>query len=262
MLPPPVIPPPARVDQEVYHGRRWFDVLAEVGWPRAVVVLDWECFFSKDYQMGKGKMSTIEYIEDARYEELGVACLCMDRPDSPRQATFWPNVKEQLLWLQRKYGDNLERCTVCGHNMRFDGTILVRKHGITPPFVVDTLALSRHQDARNKHNLKDLCERWNLPPKGKTEDFRGLHWATMTDEQKIALARYSCNDAEREMDLFAILLPRLTRPEVELKLQYHTLNLFWHPLLRFDFKLAEELQAKMDGEMEKALMSVKWVLNG
>jgi hypothetical protein len=263
----PILPTPPTISgpsSTVENGAAWQSILAQVGWPQDVVVLDFETFFSADYHMGKGGLSTIEYIMDPRYEEIGLACLVIpgDMPNSPRQATFWPGVKEQLLWLQKKYGPNLERCTVVIQNARFDGTILGRKHKIAPPYVVDTLALSRHQDARNTHNLHDLCERYGLPPKGDTMQFKGKHWATMTEEEKQAMSAYSCNDAEREMDLFAILLPKLTRPRVELALQYHTLTLFWAPLLRFDFKLAEELQTKMNGEMEKALLSVKWVLNG
>jgi hypothetical protein len=73
----------------------------------------------------------------------------------------------------------------------------------------------------------------------------------MSDDQKAALASYSNNDAEREMDAFALLLPRLTRPEVELRLQAHTLRLFWEPELAFDFKLAADLAAKMEAQVAR-----------
>ena len=236
-------------------------VLQKCNWPTDIVVIDFETYFTAEYSLEK--LSTIEYIESPKFEEQGVACLIVhgESPYAPRQAAFWPNVEEQLLWLQKQYGRNLERCTVVIQNARFDGTILVRKHSILPPFVVDTLALSRHLDARNTHKLKDLCKRWGLPPKGETMKFIGLKWATMTPDQREAYASYANNDAEREADLLAILLPKLTRPEVELPLQRHTLRLYWSPELCFDFPLADELLAKMNQEVEKSLESVAWVLD-
>lgn len=266
MLPPPTITPrntPPRLPLPggdpagtVVAGCEWRDVLRKVGWPQDVMVLDWETFFDADYHMkGKGNsgLSTIEYIESPKFEEQGVAVLIVkgDAPYAPRQATFWPGVKEELTWLQDQFGSNLERCTVVIQNARFDGTILVRKHNIVPPFVVDTLALSRHLDARNTHNLHDLCLRWNLPPKGDTMNFKGVHWETATPEVRAAFAAYSCNDAEREFDLFSILLPKLTRPEIELPLQRHTLRLFWEPELVFDFAEADRLTGLMEAQAAK-----------
>jgi DNA polymerase len=226
-----------------------------------------ETFFDSSYHMkGKGNsgLSTIEYIEDRRYEEQGVAVLIVkgDAPYAPRQATFWPGVKEELNWLKSQYGENLERATVVIQNARFDGSILVRKHGIVPPFCVDILALSRHGDARNTHNLHDLCERWNLPPKGDTMNFKGVHWETASVEMRSAFAAYACNDAEREFDLFALMLPRLTRPEVELPLQRHTLRLFWEPELVFDFAEADRLTGLMEAQAAKDTEAVGYTLKG
>jgi DNA polymerase len=229
--------------------------LKDAGWPTEIVVLDFECFFSKQYHMGRktGSLSTVEYVMSPHYEELGVACLVIPdgQPFAPRQSTFWHNTEEQISWLQSQYGKNLEGATVVIQNARFDGTILKRKHGIALSYVVDVLALSRHLDARNQHNLRVICERLGLPPKGDTMQFEGLHWADMTDDQKTALASYANNDAEREMDAFALLLPRLTRPEVELRLAAHTLRLFWDSDLEFDSKLAADLAARMEAQVAK-----------
>jgi len=229
----------------------WVSVLQNIGWPTDIIVLDWETYYDSDYQLRK--ISTIEYIEDERFEELGVSTLLLpgQYPHSPRKATFWTDIKGQLTWFQTKYGENLERCVVVGHNLRFDGTILARKYGIVPPYVIDTLSLSRHLDARNRHSLEILCNRWGLPPKGDTSQFLGLHLADMTLEQQRALAKYANNDVERTLDLFTILLPKLTRPEVELPLMRHTLRLFWEPELALDFDLAEELRTKMQAQVAK-----------
>ena len=262
MLPPPPCipaPPPCGPSSPAacpgaagVSSSAWVQVLQEVGWPTDAVVLDFETYFDNaGYSLSK--LSTIEYIEDSRYEELGLAALLIpgDRPFTPRQATFWWDAADHLAWLQRQYGVNLEGCTVIAHNARFDCTILARKHNIIPPHVVDTLALSRHLDARNKHDLKTLCQRWGLPPKGDTMQFSGLHRADLTPEQADDLATYARNDAEREMDLLAVLLPKLTRPGVELRLQAHTVRLFTEPELAFDFTLAAELAVKMEAQVAK-----------
>lgn len=267
--PPPILPPPASpLPREVFpplapvcHNAgsggdylHWSQVLKNAGWPTTVVVLDYETFFSDSYHMkGKGTsgLATINYIMDPRFEEIGLGCLVMDQPYTPRQTMFWPGVKEQIAWLQSRYGKNLDGCTLVAQNARFDFTILVQKHGIVPKYVVDILALSRHQDARNTHGLAVLCERYGLPPKGDTMQFSGKKWKTMTSEEQLAMSEYCVNDVEREMDLFAILLPRLTRPEVELRLQAHTLRLFWEPDLAFDFKEADRLIVAMEAQVAK-----------
>ena len=257
VLPPP--PPPASGPPSSATGpagAQWAEVLRSCGWPTALVCLDFETYFDADYHMkGKGSsgLSTIEYIEDHRFGEIGLACLEIPegQPYAPRKAKFWTDVPTLLKYLQGRYGENLEGCTVCIQNARFDGTILVRKHGISPPYVVDVRDLSRHLDARNTHNLKDMCDRYGLPPKGDTMQFKGKHWATMTPAEQQAMCEYACNDAERETDLLAIMLPKLTRPEVELPLSRHTLRLFWEPELCFDFAEADRLAGLMQAQIAK-----------
>lgn len=269
LLPPPIIPasPTPSFSPSVEGGHAGaaeaLGVLKRCGWPTDVVVLDYETYFDAKYKMGKEGLATICYIEDPKFEEQGVASLIIksERSTTPRAATFWPNVEEELAWLQTRYGRNLERATVVWFNGRFDGTILARKHEIDPPYCVDVRDLSKHLDARNTHNLKDCCARWGVPPKGETIAFLGKRWSTMSAEERVAYAGYACRDAESEADLFCLLLPKLTRPEVELPLSVHTLKLFTQPALAFDFTLADELSRKMDGEIEGILESVSWVLN-
>jgi DNA polymerase I-like protein with 3'-5' exonuclease and polymerase domains len=203
--------------------------------------------------MGTGGLPTICYIQHPEFHEEGVAVLIVkgDAPYAPRQSVFWPGVTEELNWLRHEYGENLERCTVVMHNAKFDASILARKHGIYPPFILDTIALSRHQDARNKHNLKDVAVRWGLPAKGETEDFRGLHWDTMTQAQRESYASYANRDAEITFGLVEILLPRLTRPEVEVPLQRHTLKMYVEPEFDFDQAEATRLAEAMEAQVAK-----------
>lgn len=246
----------------------WVDILESCGYPTDILVLDFETYFDKDYSLKK--LSTIEYIEDPRYEEHGVAYLHV--PGDPITGSgFATDTSALLHTYQREFGDNLEGCTVCGMNLRFDGTILVRKHNITPPYVVDVLDLAHHLNPRRRCRLEDLCERYGLPAKGDTMQFLGLHWDAgvtvtpdgpptiyqgMTDEQKQAMHEYACNDAEQEWNLFKLLLPQITRPEFELPLARHTHGLFWHPLLAFDFEGADKLATDMEAKIDEVASQV------
>lgn len=210
------------------------------------MVVDWETYFDGTYKMSKkggGGLSTIEYVTDSRFEALGVGVLVMNGklPGSPRQSVFWHDTQEEMERLQREYGENLEGCVIAGWNLRFDGTVMARRHGIVPKYALDIMALSQRLDARAKHNLRDVCDRHGLPPKGDTMEFEGLHWADMDGQKRTNLAHYCNNDVAREADLLVMLLPELDRPEVELPLIRHTQRLFWEPDLEFDFAEADRL---------------------
>jgi DNA polymerase len=152
--------------------------------------------------------------------------------------------------LKNLHGINLEQFTVIMQNAKFDATILKTKFRINPPYIIDTLDLARHYDARMKHDLDSLCKLFKLPPKGDTKQFKGLHWQDMTLLQRIDLQSYTLNDVDREWKLFQILLPLLSNPEMEILLARHTLQLYLEPKIKFDFIKAGELKGKMISELD------------
>ena len=252
-------------------------ILREAGYPTDCVVLDFETYFDDEHSLKE--QSIIEYVMDSRFEVLGLAVLDMpaDQPfaDYEQRTKFWS--EEQTLTilkhLQRKYGENLERATVIIQNAPFDATILARRYGIYPLYVVDTLALAAHWHARKRHNLDTLVKDLGLTPKGDTQEFKGLTFRkrfaksksrkkgpklpvqvpVITDEQIVSLARYAENDAMREWEVFTLLLPRLSRPEVELRIMQHTLELFTKPVLEVDCAKGGEIAKMMGAEIDKAV---------
>jgi DNA polymerase len=259
----------------------WADVLRRCGWPTDVVVIDFETFFDDEFHMSRGSgdgLSTIEYVQDARFEVLGCSFTLM-RADAPgdnyittTNFAHGDDVRLMLTMLQGRYGENLERCTVVIQNANFDALVLARRYGIHPPRVIDVLALSRHWHARSKHDLDTQAKRHDLIEKGDTAEFKGCtnrvrffipksrkkgpklpkQMPLMTGEQKQKLADYANNDAMREWELFTILLPKLSNPAVELQLIHHTLELWTKPTFRVDFAKAEELIGLMRAEVTKA----------
>jgi DNA polymerase len=223
------------------------DILRCAGYPLTALVLDFETFFDKKYSLKK--LSTIEYIEDPRFEILGLAYLRLGSV-----ARFEPKAAVALGDFQQEYGPDLEGVTVVCHNARFDCTILARKFGIKPPFIIDTMNLSAHLDARNKHSLEKVAERLKLNAKGDTKAFLKLHAADLVGEKLDLMTAYATNDAKLEGRLLEILLPHLTRPEIELRLIRHTLRLFIEPELAFDPEYGLELLAKMEAEIDAAVV--------
>ena len=218
---------------------RYQEILENINWPTDVVVIDFESYFDQDYTLSK--MSTIEYITDKRFAFTGVSTA--SSPGS--QPNFVPFPARRIDTLQCRHGENLERATIVAKSCKFDITILAEKFGINPPYVIDIDDLARHFDSRISHRLKDLAKLFGLTPKGDTMQFKGLHWEDMTREQKTAMEKYCNNDIDLEVELFKILLPLMTTPEIELPLARHNLNLYLIPRLKFNFFKALELSNNM-----------------
>jgi len=249
--------------------RTWQDVLRAIGWPCTAVLLDWETYFDSVYTLSK--LSTIEFIMDDRFEEFGVACVVQDQPFGEPQAKFWTDCAGQLAYLRGRFGENLERCVVIAHNIRFDGSILAFRHGIIPRYTVDTKGLAKYFWPRQSSSLKDVAVRLGIGVKGDTMQFAGRHMRRvpvraekpghprlslppvmepgMSREERTALREYAKNDAILEWGLFKELLPRLSRPDMELPLAHHTFLMFARPMLRVNEQKAKELIGSMQAEI-------------
>lgn len=250
----------------------WLQVLHYVGYPREVVVLDFETYYDTDY--GLKDLSIVEYVHDPRFEVLALArIICRDNYPPYEQSVYVSHgeteVKNDLRWLCNTYGPNLQGCTVVAQNAPFDCGILRWVYGINPRWVIDTAALARHWDTRSRHSLDALVKRFGFPEKGDTAQFKGFsyrpRWVkptrgkcrlpykaepTATEEWATKMNQYAANDAAREWEIFTTLLPRLSNPKTEIKLQEHTLQLFLHPRLKVDrdkgSKIIEEMFERMD----------------
>lgn len=229
------------------------EILKAVGYPTDVLVLDFETYFDQDYSLSK--MSTIEYVTSPQFELLGLGYQFLDNGQSQ---FLPPNLINGFLQTVKNKQNTV---VFCIQNSKFDALILKEKFGINPPYVIDTIDLARHYDARMSHHLKDLAEMFGLQPKGQTVQFKGLHWEDMSEEQRKALEEYCLNDIDLETKLFKILLPMLSNPAMELALARHTLKLYLEPQLKFDMPGAYSLIEKMQEELDRAMQEVKWVLD-
>jgi DNA polymerase len=241
--------------------------------PLPVVVLDFESFFDTEFTLRK--MSTIEYITDDRFELLGLSM----KVGEEGATSFFKGeegVARGIKWLQHHYGENLERCTVVAHNARYDCAILKWIFNISPKYIIDTLGLARHWNARARNRVEDVAKREGLQEKGDTSEFK--EWTTrnrykkrggrgkqrlmpvklpiMTPEKWDALADYANNDVELEWEIFKRFMPRLSNPRVELDVQNHTLHLYLDPAFEVDEKQANPLIDDMEAEIDRVMDEV------
>ena len=223
------------------------DVLKSVGWPTDVLVLDFETYFDQEYTLGK--LSTVQYVQNVQFDFTGLGYGF----DSQIYFIPKPDLNKCMKGLQQYYGNQFEQVTVVAKNCKFDMLILATKFGIIPPYIIDIDDLLRFFDSRMSHKMKDVAPMFGLQPKGDTQQFKGLHYEEMSNAQREALATYGKKDIQIEVDLFRLLLPRLSNPTVEIPIARHTLDLYLRPKIKFDFKLAGELEAKMLMELEQII---------
>lgn len=268
---PPVLHP----IQSINGQPAWRHALAQCGLPIHVALIDFETHFDADYHMGidGAALSTIEYIQDHRFEEICHSIIHIRQPwETPAPSIWWGHNETYIRYLQNEYGSDLEGVTVVAQNLVFDGCILSRKYGITPCHSIDILGLARHEEPRDHNDLDALSERNDLPCKGDTSRFKGLHLAAnwdrvsgrppklihrgMTPEEKESMGEYVTRDTWNEWQIFTRLMPRLSNGKVEAALMQHTMEMFWKPTLRVDPVFAVELAAKMEKRIEEVVEKV------
>lgn len=190
----------------------------------SIITIDFETYYDKDYSLSK--MTTEEYINDSRFEVIGMGIKVDDDP------TKWFTgddvgraLHEVINWS--------EHAILC-HNTLFDGAILAWKYGVKPGMWFDTLSMARAihgVDAGG--SLAKLVTRYGLGEKG-TEVINALG-KRATDFTAAELHRYGeyCkNDADLTYKLFNILAQGF--PDNEFSLIDMTLRMYTEPTLQVD----------------------------
>jgi len=240
----------------------WRNTLREAGLPEAVVVIDFENYFTTEYSIRK--MSAWEYVTHAEYEELGRSIKHVPAEEITGSTEWsWGDDADPIRKLQALYGKDLEGCTVVAQNLAYDGLILYLKYKIKIPNAVDILGLARHYNSQANNGLDALSKRNNLPPKGKTSDFKDQHLGEFRDpdlyggyvanEAGEKLRDYANRDADNEWDLFCRYMPTLSNPKTEIELMRHTLGLYWEPKLTVNREEGERIRVIMAKELDDAI---------
>jgi DNA polymerase I-like protein with 3'-5' exonuclease and polymerase domains len=208
----------------------------------SIITLDFETYYAKDFSLSK--MTTEEYINDARFEVIGVGIQVDD--GEPKWYTG-EDVGPALNEL------DLPSHAVLCHNTQFDGAILAWKYGIVPGFYFDTLCMARAihgVDAGG--SLKALAERYNLGVKGnEVVQAIGKKLSDFSSVDLAAYGSYCRNDVALTRSLFGALCPGF--PASEHKLIDMTLRMYTQPTLKVDDALLVQRLEEIKNEKSELL---------
>jgi len=174
-----------------------------------LVTLDMETYYSREYSLSR--MTTQEYIDDPRFEVIGVAVKV------GAGETIWctGNDAEISAFLA---SFDLANSMVCCHNAMFDGAILSRRYAIFPGKLIDTLSMARAVHGTEVGgSLAKLVAHYGLGAKGtEVVDAMGLTRLAFSQHQLDLYARYCINDVELTYKLLYCLLPHFNKTELDL----------------------------------------------
>lgn len=217
--------------------------LAEIGWPTNLLVVDFETFFSDTYTLSK--MTTAEFVRDKRFEILGLA--------------YWHEPMDQPAFVRDlpQDMDLSQDHVIVGHNLMFDGMVLKEQYGWRIPYAIDTISLSRYIEARARHSLDEVIQRFgftDLEEKGdRLSVAKGKRWQELDAKDRDTVAEYANDDLRKTIRLLDQLLPEMANWEVELPFMVNTLHRYWSPQLELDFEAADRLYQAMELEMMKPI---------
>jgi len=217
------------------------------------VTLDFETYYSQDFSLKK--LTTEEYINDPRFEVIGVAM----KIDDDKTEWFSGTDAEIKAWLNQV--DWSTSALLC-HNAQFDGAILAWRYGIVPAKYFDTLCMARAihgVDAGG--SLAALVKRYELGEKGteviqalgkRREDFVAIDLA--------AYGNYCINDVDLTFKLFNAFLQDYF-PQKELDLIDMTLRMYMQPVLYVDDAMLVTRLEEIKTEKSKLLAGLMSHLN-
>lgn len=216
------------------------------------LTVDFETFY--DNETGFKKQTTEEYINDPRFEVIGVAV----KEDEGKTEWFSGSHEEIKEWLSKFDWDN---SAVLAHNTLFDGAILSWRFGIIPAFYFDTLCMARALHGTEvSGSLKSLSEKYMLGVKG--DDASTAIGKRRTDFSPDALSKYGeycVNDVELTFKLFNKLAADF--PVAETELIDMTLRMFTEPSLIVDDGLLNTRLEELRDEKNLLLSGLKGVLD-
>lgn len=210
-----------------------------------ILTLDFETFYSKEFSLSK--MTTEAYVNDFRFEVIGVAV------KRNNEATQWftGTFEETAEWFtQFDWGNSL----VVAHNAMFDGAILGWRFGIHPKAIICTLSMARALHAVSVGgSLAALSEYYELGKKGtEVHDALGKRRLDFSEAEINAYGGYCVNDVELTYTLFNTMKPKFTT--AELKLIDITIRMYTDPQLLLDKAELEAHLIEVQQQKEQLLL--------
>lgn len=191
-----------------------------------LITADFETAYGTEYSLSK--ISTEDYVNDPRFEIIGVAVKVND------SAAQWFSGPEHEIaeWLAQF--DIPNAALLCHHTM-FDGLILAQRFGIFPKLYLDTRLMAQVLIKPFSRSVSlDACTTLlKLGQKGtEVSEFKGKWRGDFTPVELAAYGNYCVNDVELTYKLYQFLVRQL--PRTELMVMDLTLRMYLQPTLLLD----------------------------
>ena len=186
--------------------------------------IDAETFYSKEYSLSKKDVTTQSYIDDPKFEVIGIAV----KKNNGLTEWFSGTHDETKRWL---HSFDLSNNAVCCHNAMFDATILAWRFGIYPKVILDTLSMARAKHGVDAGgSLAKLAERYSLGVKGtEVVDAMGKRRVDFSEAELARYGEYCKNDVDLTYALFRQLASSFNKTEIaliDMTIKMHTIPQF------------------------------------
>lgn len=211
-----------------------------------IITVDTETYYDKQYSLSK--MTTEEYIRDARFQVIGVAVKVNRGPTE----WFSGTARQTIEFLQQF---NWASSAMLAQNTMFDAAILSWRCGIQPKVLLDTMSMSRAINGVNaRHSLAALADRYGIGTKGdEVTRAIGKRRTDFTPAELRAYANYCVQDVELTRMIFDRMMAS-GFPQEELKLIDLTLKMFANPVLTVD---VEHLEGHLENTLHAKATSLR-----
>lgn len=214
-----------------------------------IITIDFETYYDKKYSLSK--LTTEEYINDTRFQVIGVGVKV-----NANKAEWFSGTHDEIYeWLHQF---DWEHSCATAHNAMFDAAILSWHFDIRPPRWTDTLSLARAVDGIHVSNsLKAACERWGVGKKGtEVVDALGKRREDFTPEDLAQYGEYCKNDCELTIRLFAEMY-REDIDDEEYEAISTTIKMFSEPVLQLNTDLLKNHLAEVIKTKEELMDKAK-----
>ena len=207
--------------------------------------IDYETFYTTEYSLSR--MTTREYIMDARFEVMGASIAIDDGPTSWFEPEDLPLILSSFKW---------EETQLIAHNTLFDGAITQWRYGYKPKLWMDTMGMSQAllSSQLGSVALKRVAKAFGLEKdSGALLNMRGLRGMDI-DKSSFVYKRYIAyanSDVDNCRIIFNKLLPAF--PKKELVVIDTLLRMYFDGALMLDDTVIDGLLHRVRADAEEKL---------
>lgn len=205
------------------------------------LVLDFETYYDPA-AFSLSKMTSTEYIRDARFQAI---CCAFKFNDEPTHLAWGDDIAKAF----EHYGTNVR--AVC-HNAQFDLAIAAQHYQWYPKEATDTVGLARAQLRLKSYSLNSVAA--NLGFGEKLDGLsvsKGKRLEALQNYERDILGEYCVRDVDLTYRIYERLIK--TFPKFEFLLLQWTIKAVTMPLLAVDYKMLDDYIVELDKARESML---------